>query len=131
MNRPDPARPVQTARPARLARSPLAWLFAASCVAGLAGCGGGGSTAGDIPPAGGGGGNTPVNADARLLASNCFQCHGTNGSGGFESIRGDEAGEVREYRNLGQAPANRDIMAAHAQGYTDEQITLIVRHLQQ
>ncbi len=23
----------------------------------------------------------------RLLASNCFQCHGTNGSGGVERIR--------------------------------------------
>ena len=128
MTSPDPA------RDARAAWRPAAWWIATLCLCGLAACGGGGSdsAASDNPPGGGGGGGTtPVNADARLLASNCFQCHGTNGGGGFESIRGDEAGEVREYRNLGNQPANRDIMAAHAQGYTDEQITLIVRYLQQ
>lgn len=130
MTRPAPTRPPRVARPL------AAWLIITLCLGALAACGGGGGSSdssGDPSSGGGGsgGGTTPVNADARLLASNCFQCHGTNGGGGFENIRGDEAGEVREYRNLGQKPANRDIMAAHAQGYTDEQITLIVRYLQQ
>ena len=64
----------------------------------------------------------------RLLASNCFQCHGTGGTGGFESIRGSEAKEVLEY--LTQT-ANRDIMAAHAQGYTRAQLQQIIAYLQQ
>lgn len=70
----------------------------------------------------------PANTSGRLLASNCFQCHGTGGVGGFENIRGKEASEIREY--LGQA-ANSSIMAAHAQGYTPAQIDAIVAYLQQ
>ena len=64
----------------------------------------------------------------RLLASNCFQCHGTNGSGGFERITGGEAGEIREFRSK---TASKDIMAAHAQGYTDAQIEALVSYLNQ
>ena len=70
----------------------------------------------------------PVNTTGRLLASNCFQCHGTNGSGGFENIRGGEAAEVKEYL---RKSANSDIMAAHAQGYTDAQLNAIIAYLQQ
>ncbi len=70
----------------------------------------------------------PVSVEGRLLASNCFQCHGTGGTGGFESIRGSEAKEVLEY--LTQT-ANRDIMAAHAQGYTRAQLLQIIAYLQQ
>ncbi|MDO8319599.1 cytochrome c [Rhodoferax sp.] len=69
----------------------------------------------------------PVNTNGRLLASNCFQCHGTGGMGGFESIRGD-AGEVRDYLTK---PASSDIMAAHAQGYTSAQLDAIIAYLQQ
>jgi hypothetical protein len=70
----------------------------------------------------------PANSSGRLLASNCFQCHGTGGVGGFESIRRGEASEIREY--LSQA-ANSGIMAAHAQGYTMAQINSIITYLQQ
>lgn len=70
----------------------------------------------------------PMLTEGRLLASNCFQCHGTNGTGGFERITGGEAGEVWEYRNK---IATQDIMAAHAQGYTDAQLTAIVNYLNQ
>ena len=70
----------------------------------------------------------PANTNGRLLASNCFQCHGTGGVGGFERIRGGEAHEIREY--LGRA-ASSSIMAAHAQGYTPAQIDAIVAYLQQ
>lgn len=69
----------------------------------------------------------PANTAGRLLASNCFQCHGTGGVGGFDSIRGN-ASEVKEY--LGKA-ANGDIMAAHAQGYTTAQLDAIIKYLQQ
>ena len=70
----------------------------------------------------------PANTTGRLLASNCFQCHGTLGRGGFDNIRGGEAGEVREY--LGKT-ASGDIMAAHAQGYTPAQLDAIVKYLNQ
>lgn len=70
----------------------------------------------------------PANTEGRLLASNCFQCHGTLGTGGFDSIRGSEANEVLEYLTK---TANRDIMAAHAQGYTRAQLQSIIAYLQQ
>jgi mono/diheme cytochrome c family protein len=70
----------------------------------------------------------PTNTAGRLLASNCFQCHGTGGVGGFENIRRGEASEIREYLSR---PANSGIMAAHAQGYTSAQINAIITYLQQ
>lgn len=70
----------------------------------------------------------PANATGRLLASNCFQCHGTLGRGGFDSIRGSNAAEVVEFL---RKPADANIMAAHAQGYTTAQLQAIVQYLQQ
>ncbi|MBP8309847.1 MAG: cytochrome c [Burkholderiaceae bacterium] len=70
----------------------------------------------------------PRSTEGRLLASNCFQCHGTFGTGGFESIRGSEANEVLEFMTKN---ASRDIMAAHAQGYTPAQLQKIIAYLQQ
>lgn len=68
-----------------------------------------------------------VNSEGRLLASNCFQCHGTGGNGGFEEIRGKSAEELLEF--LGK-PAGGNIMAAHAQGYTPAQLNKIAAYLQ-
>ncbi len=70
----------------------------------------------------------PVNTTGRLLASNCFQCHGTLGRGGFDSIRGGDADEALEYLSK---PASSDIMAAHAQGFTRAQLQQIINYLQQ
>lgn len=70
----------------------------------------------------------PVNSTGRLLASNCFQCHGTNGTGGFERISGGEASEIYEYRGK---LANSDIMAPHGQGYTDAQLQALIGYLNQ
>ncbi len=67
----------------------------------------------------------PSDTTGRLLASNCFQCHGTMGVGGFDRIRGD-AGEVSEYLTRN---ARSNIMAAHAQGYTPSQLAAIVAYL--
>ncbi|MBV5276360.1 cytochrome c, partial [bacterium] len=69
----------------------------------------------------------PTNTAGRLLASNCFQCHGTGGMGGFEKIRGNAA-EVKKYL---AKTANGDIMTAHAQGYTNAQLDAIIAYLQQ
>lgn len=132
-----------------------ALLVAAAACAALAACGGGGSdesaaamtktsptlstsrtpsstlsstTTGAAPSAAVVTAAATNNTEGRLLASNCFQCHGTNGTGGFDSIRGGEAKEVQEF--LTKA-ASKDIMAAHAQGYTPAQLQKIIAYLQQ
>lgn len=68
--------------------------------------------------------------NGRLLASNCFQCHGTNGTGGFERLTGESAneiyGELREFASGKEDP--NGIMAAHAMGYTDEQMRAIANY---
>jgi len=67
----------------------------------------------------------------RLLASNCYQCHGTNGSGGFDELRGKSASELlsdlRKFASGGEDPDG--IMAAHALGYDDTQLQLIADFL--
>ena len=70
----------------------------------------------------------PKNTEGRLLASNCFQCHGTMGTGGFDAIRGKDARDVLEFMTR---TASSNIMAAHAQGYTPAQLQLIIAYLQQ
>jgi len=67
-------------------------------------------------------------AEGRLLASNCSQCHGTLGTSGFGEIRGSDSSELTEFATK---TANRDIMAAHAQGYTPEQLQAIAAYLRQ
>jgi cytochrome subunit of sulfide dehydrogenase len=60
----------------------------------------------------------------RLLASNCFQCHGTNGRGSeFDAISGKSRGEI--YKKLKEFQAGKEgngIMAKHANNYTDGQL---------
>ena len=80
--------------------------------------------------------------DGRLLASNCFQCHGTNGkapSGGFDTLAGESAreiyGELKEMQAkfAGAAPASDDgdgagedaeeeIMQVHVTAYSDAEL---------
>lgn len=66
--------------------------------------------------------------DGRLLASNCTQCHGTLGTSGFGEIRGSDSSELTEFATK---TANGNIMAAHAQGYTPEQLLAIAAYLRQ
>lgn len=60
----------------------------------------------------------------RLLASNCFQCHGTNGKGpGFDKLAGKSANEI--YKELVEFRSGKEgdnIMARHAMGFTDAQM---------
>ena len=60
----------------------------------------------------------------RLLASNCFQCHGTDGRGpGFDRLSGKSALEI--YKELGEFRSGKEgkgIMARHTMGYTDTQL---------
>jgi sulfide dehydrogenase cytochrome subunit len=87
---------------------PLNALGIVVCLGGL----GLGAQAQTTPPAG------------RLLASNCFQCHGTNGKGpGFDKLAGKSASEL--YKDLKEFQSGKEgtgIMARHAMGYTDVQL---------
>jgi cytochrome subunit of sulfide dehydrogenase len=78
------------------------------CAAGLSF----GAQAQTAPPAG------------RLLASNCFQCHGTNGKGpGFDTLAGKSSSEI--YKDLKEFQSGKEgngIMAKHAMGFTDAQL---------
>lgn len=66
----------------------------------------------------------PANTSGRLLASNCFQCHGTNGKGpGFDTIGGKSASEIyKELKEFRSGKEGNGIMAKHAMGYTDAQL---------
>ena len=68
----------------------------------------------------------PVSAPGRLLASNCFQCHGTDGRGGFDKLAGKSASEiVKELKEMRAENKPGEIMNRHAAGYTDAQLKLI------
>ncbi len=76
----------------------------------------------------------PQIPNGRLLASNCFQCHGTNGKGpGFETLAGESAAEIYdeliEMRSGGEGSPDKDIMVKHAMGYTDAQLRAIAEYL--
>ncbi|HET9023591.1 MAG TPA: c-type cytochrome [Burkholderiaceae bacterium] len=76
---------------------------------------------------------TTTPPEGRLLASNCFQCHATDGRGGFEEINGKSSTEI--YSKLKEMqrkqPGSEDvgIMTPHAKGYTDAQLLKISLYL--
>lgn len=73
---------------------------------------------------------TTGSLNGRLLASNCFQCHGTNGTGGFDRLAGKSAskiyGELKEFVSGKEDPDG--IMAAHAKGFSDAQLRAIAEY---
>ena len=72
----------------------------------------------------------PPIVKGQLLASNCYQCHGTYGSGGFESIDGASASEIySQLKSYAASTSANSIMAAHAAGYTDAQLQAIANYL--
>ncbi len=66
--------------------------------------------------------DSPNISKGRLLASNCFQCHNTQGVGGFERLTGvtqiSTFAEMMEQRFKFK---NKE-MVVHAKGYTKEQL---------
>ncbi|MGK2953520.1 MAG: c-type cytochrome [Thiobacillus sp.] len=70
----------------------------------------------------------PASAEpGRLLASQCAQCHGTNGAGpGFEQIAGKDI--FNDLMDMKYRPIE-GIMDRQARGYTDEQLRLIADYL--
>lgn len=71
--------------------------------------------------------------EGRLLASNCFQCHGTDGRSGFEEINGKSSTEIysklKEMQRKQPGTGDWDIMVPHAKGYTDAQLLKISQYL--
>lgn len=63
----------------------------------------------------------------RLLASNCFQCHGTNGnSGAFDALAGDgQLDMLNKLKEMRAKSAGSNIMFPHARGYTNAQLACI------
>ncbi len=64
----------------------------------------------------------------RLLASNCFQCHGTNGviSAGFGTLAGVSATDMMNKLNdMRMKPAGSSIMIPHARGYSTTELQAI------
>jgi cytochrome c553 len=73
----------------------------------------------------------PVQAEpGRLLASQCAQCHGTNGGGpGFDELAGKSSSELyNELIEMKTRPIE-GIMDRQARGYTDAQLDLIANYL--
>lgn len=71
----------------------------------------------------------------RLLASNCFQCHGTNGkpaAGGFDRLAGESEAEIfsemmKMRKPLGSVEPEKEIMSVHANGFTEAELHLIAK----
>jgi sulfide dehydrogenase cytochrome subunit len=66
--------------------------------------------------------------DGRLLASGCFQCHGTSGlKGGFGTLAGVGKEDMLNKLNndMRTKDARSSIMNPHARGYTSYQLSLI------
>jgi len=70
-----------------------------------------------------------VDLPGRLLASNCFQCHGTNGYG-YEELAGEDAsGIISELNEMKAKDPRKNIMNAHARAYTAEEIKIIANYI--
>ena len=65
--------------------------------------------------------------DGRLLASGCFQCHGTAGlKGGFGTLAGvGKLDMLNKLNDMRTKAARANIMNPHARGYTSYQLSLI------
>ena len=76
---------------------------------------------------------TTTPPEGRLLASNCFQCHATDGRGGFEEINGKSPTEIysklKEMQRTQPGTEDFNIMIPHAKGYTDAQLLKISQYL--
>ena len=74
---------------------------------------------------------TAVSPPGRLLASNCFQCHGTNGKGpGFDRLAGKSASELfKDLKEFQQGKEGDGIMARHAMGFSDDQLRALAQWL--
>lgn len=72
--------------------------------------------------------------DARYLAANCANCHGTDGksAGGMPSLAGLDADQfMRLMKGFREGTRSATIMHQLAKGYSDEQIATLARYFSQ
>lgn len=73
-----------------------------------------------------------IDLPGRVLASNCFQCHGTNGYAGELKIGEQSASSIISDINEMKAKDPRsNIMNVHARAYTAEEIQIIANYISQ
>ncbi|MGI9319634.1 MAG: c-type cytochrome [bacterium] len=70
--------------------------------------------------------------DSRIWASQCFQCHGTNGNpvGDMDEIGGKDSNSLyEELIEMKYRDKTEGIMDLHARGYSDEQLRAIAEYI--
>lgn len=73
-----------------------------------------------------------IDLPGRLLASNCFQCHGTNGYAGELKIGEQSASSIiSDMNEMRTKNPGENIMNVHARAYTTEEIKLIANYISQ
>lgn len=71
-----------------------------------------------------------IDLPGRVLASNCFQCHGTNGYAGELKIGEQSASSIiSDLNEMKSKDPRANIMNVHAQAYTKEEIQLIADYI--
>jgi len=71
-----------------------------------------------------------IDLPGRLLASNCFQCHGTNGYAGELKIGEQSASSIiSDINEMKTKDPRSNIMNVHAMAYTTEEIQLIAEYI--
>lgn len=73
-----------------------------------------------------------IDLPGRVLASNCFQCHGTNGYAGELKIGEQSASSIiSDINEMKTKDPQSNIMIVHAKAYTTEEIQLIANYISQ
>lgn len=73
-----------------------------------------------------------IDLPGRVLASNCFQCHGTNGYAGELKIGEQSASSIiSDINEMKTKDPRSNIMIVHAKAYTTEEIQLIANYISQ
>lgn len=71
-----------------------------------------------------------IDLPGRVLASNCFQCHGTNGYAGELKIGEQSASSIiSDLNEMKTKDPRSNIMNAHARAYTAEEIKIIAEYI--
>lgn len=71
-----------------------------------------------------------IDLPGRVLASNCFQCHGTNGYAGELKIGEQSASSIiSDINEMKTKDPRSNIMNAHARAYTTEEIKIIAEYI--
>ncbi len=74
--------------------------------------------------------STNIDLPGRVLASNCFQCHGTNGYAGELKIGEQSASSIiSDINEMKTKDPRSNIMNVHAKAYTTEEIKIIANYI--